>query len=504
MREFFKKLLYFLEKLSSKPRIDGLEISDGALEYVFLEKHTPHAAAVRLPPGVFENGKLKNREQFSEALTRLHAMISPDNPEKMLRVTLVLPEGLVYTQSFGIPNVGEEKLDEAVTLNLQMISPMPIEEASMSVQIISETQDQYELMGAFTNRASLAELKNLLVQARFTPVAFEFSALALTRLIKRLVKRDVKSVLLLQISSDGLSLFILRNGTLHFNYFRSWQSIRGDDRSIPRDVFDTVVVQEVQKVVNFAVNKFGEGPAELWLVAQSFEKEMSAVLEKNFAFKVFPFVLGIYPDITQPFYASLGAALRNVEDEQGREFGSINLGGEDLSKTIKEEQFLNFIVLWRNIVVGVLAIVLVAFGFSATFLVNQSKLLTQKLSLFMPEVGTGDYAALSEKANEFNTLVSAIQKTKGSVLPWQALISHLISVIDANRITLHTIDVQSLYDPIRLGATAPDFQTVIKFKNAISSDSAFQNIDLPLTQITTLGDNSVSFSVTFQFTPPRP
>ncbi len=499
MQNLIKKILYLLEKLSSKPRIDGLEIHDAGLEYVFLEEQMPRTAAVRLPPGVFENGKLKNHEQFSEALDRLHAIIAPNDPGKTLRVTIVLPEGLVYTQSFEIPNVGEEKLEEAVTLNLQMISPMPIEEANMSAQVIEETQDQYELMGAFTNRTAIAELKNLLVKAHFTPVAFECSAFALTRLVRRLVQRVVQSVLLLQISSDGLSLYIIRNGTLHFSYFRSWQSIRGDSRSIPRELFDTVVAQEVQKVLNFAVSKFGEAPAELWLMAGGFEKEAGEVLKKTFPFKIFPFVLGSYPNITQLFYASLGAAFRNVEEEQKGRFTSINLGGEDLSNALKEEQILNFVVLWRNIVVGVLGIVLVAFGFSAAFLVNQSKLLARTASSFTPGSAVGDYATLTERANEFNKLVSAIEKVKGGALPWQELLSHLFSVMDENRVTLRTIEVQALYDPIRLLANAPDYQTVTKFKNALSSDAQFRNVDLPLTQITILEDNSVSFNITFQF-----
>ncbi|GEM_PF-3299365 len=501
MQKLLKKTLSLLEKLSSKPRIDGLEIHDGGLEYVFLEEQTPRTAAVRLPPGVLENGKLKNPEQFSEALDRLHAIIAPHDPGKVLRVTIVLPEGLVYTQSFEIPNVGEEKLEEAVTLNLQMISPMPIEEANMSAQIVSETQDQYELMGAFANRASIMEFKNLLAKAHFAPIAFECSAFALTRLVRRLVKREVKSVLLLEVSSDGISLYILRDGTLHFSYFRSWQSIRGDARSIPRELFDAVMVQEVQKVVNFAVSKFGEGPGELWLMAGGFEKEVAEVLEKNFPFKIFPFVLGSYPGITQPFYTSLGAAFRNVEEEQKDGFTSINLGGEDLSKTLKEEQVLNFIVLWRNIVVGVLAIMLAAFGFSAAFLVKQSKLLSQTAFSFTPGSVAGDYAMLSERANEFNKLVGAIQKVKDSALPWESLLSHLFSVMGEHQIALGTIEVQSLYDPIRLGATAPDYQTVTKFKTAISNDPKFKNIDLPLTQITASGDNSVLFNVTFQFTP---
>ncbi len=499
MQELFKKILYLLERLSSKPRIDGLQISDGSLEYVFLEEGTPRIAAVRIPPGVFENGTIKNREQLKEALTRLHEMIAPQDPDRVMRVTLVLPEGLVYTQSFQIQNVGDEKLEEAIMLNLQMISPMPVEEANMGAQIISETQDQYELLGAFAKRNEVNALSSVLKEAHFVPLAFEFPALALSRLVGRLAGHSAASVLLLQVSSDGLGIFILKDGTLHFNYFRSWQSIQGEARSIPREVFDAAIIEETRKVENFAVSKFGSGISELWIIAPGFEHEVKELLEKNFACNAVPFVLGTYPQLTPLFYPALGAALRNASEERRMRFRSVNLGGEDLSKSIEEERTLNFVVLWRNIVAGVLIVILIAFGIAATFLVNQLKLVTQQSEAFIPSATTNDYASLSGKVEEFNALVSQVKEVHRAATPWYALLSNLFSVMSEYHVTAVNLDMQSAYSPARLTASAPDYQTVITFKNALIANPGFTGVDLPLTQITTMSDGSVSFNITFQF-----
>ncbi len=503
MLKFFKKIIFLLEKLSSKPRIDGLQVSDGSLEYVFLEEGVPHVAAVRVPPGVLENGIVKDSERFKEVLGRLHAMVMPQDPDRSAKVTLVLPEGLVYTQSFQIPNVGNEKIDEAILLNLQMISPMPIEEANMSAQIISETQDAYELLGAFAKRNEVNELHRLLTEAHFTALTFEFPALALARLIGRVVTRNAKSVLLLQISSDGLGVFILREKTLHFSYFRSWRSIQGEGASIPREVFDAAVIEETRKVQNFAVSKFGEDVSELWFIAPGFEKEIKALLEKNFTCGVIPFVLGAYPQATPLFYPALGAALRSTEGTPKTKFALINLGGEDLSKSLQEEQALNFIVLWRNIVVGSLGIVLIAFGISATFLVNQLKLVTQRADAFTPSTaGNTDYTALSGKVEEFNALVSQVEGVKKGETPWSALLSGLFMLMSQNHVIMQSIDIQSPYNPVRLTASTPDYQTVLAFKNALVGNKGFAGVDLPLTQITTQSDGSVSFNITFQFVKP--
>ena len=101
-----------------------------------------------------------------------------------MRVVVVLPAATVYTQSFDIPNVGEDKLIESADLNLQMISPMPKETAYMSFERLQETPDRYELLGAFAERALVDRYWDILSQAKFPPIVFEFPGLALTRLFR--------------------------------------------------------------------------------------------------------------------------------------------------------------------------------------------------------------------------------------------------------------------------------------------------------------------------------
>ena len=64
MDNLFKRIKSLLDKLSSKPRIDGLQLSDAGLEYVFFEYEKPKTVALRLPPGILKNGKLEDSAQF--------------------------------------------------------------------------------------------------------------------------------------------------------------------------------------------------------------------------------------------------------------------------------------------------------------------------------------------------------------------------------------------------------------------------------------------------------
>ncbi|TSA44149.1 hypothetical protein D4R51_04425 [bacterium] len=496
MNNFLEKIKFFLEKLTSKPKFDGLQISESGLEYFSTAIDKPRMVALRLPPGIFKNNKLQEPNQLLESLNKLHYLVAPDKPGQTLRVILVLPPGLVYTQSFNVPNVGEERLNETVALNIQMLSPIPVADSNISAQIIRETPDRYDLLGAFTDKNLVNQLKDILIQAHFSPIAFEFPALALTRLIEQSTKLNQKSTLVFQVSSDGLDFFILRDGHLYFNYFRSWQSIQGEERSISRAVFDGVVIEEVRKVINFSSSRFNDTPNGALIIAPGFEAEVSEILEKNFNLRTVPLVLN---QISPIFYVASGAALRGKIDLENENLKIINLGGESLVKTIFDEQILNFISMWRNITVGVFVILLISFIFAASFLVTQSKSLTAQINSFSGSVSQKELADLKTKAVEFNNFVATIKSVRGTVSPWYELLNHLGSVASANGINIKSLDIASFGSPVNMFGTAPDYKTVFNFKNVLVGDPLFSNVNLPITQISIGTDNTASFNISFRF-----
>ncbi|MCL4404238.1 hypothetical protein M1432_02760 [Patescibacteria group bacterium] len=499
MKNIFKKIVPLIDKLSSKPAIDGLEISDASLTYAYFYKDEIKTTAVKLAPGIVKGGKLEDKAAFIEALRALHGAVLPDSSEKLLKVDCVLPSSAVYTQSFDVPNVGNDKLEETVDLNLQMISPIAVGEANMSAEVIGETPDRVELLGAFAERSAINDFKEALVAARFAPAAFELSALALTRLVVRSVKVGPRPVLTLHLKSDGIDLAILRDNALHFSYFRSWQSIQGEARSISRSVFDSVVVEEVRKVINFSVSRWGEGPAGVLLVAPNFEKEIVGLLAANFNLKAAAFVPAQI-SLDSAFYVAFGAALRSREASVNEPFRAINVGGEDSVNMMSQDQIINFIGLWRNIIAGVLAILLVAFIFSASFLVKMANSIGTQSTDFNPSLDQKSLADLSAKAGVFNAMVRGVEAARAGAVPWYPIIEHLIGLAKSNQVVLTDISISNMNSPVQVAATAPDYATVLEFKNALSGDPNFANVNLPLTQVTTQGDGSVSFSVSFTFT----
>lgn len=182
LQDLLARLHSLVERLTSPPRIAGLEITDSGLQYLRVGKDI-QALSLRFLPGVLRDGKILDEARMEETLRQLHDMAEPGKLRQMLPVVVALPPSLIYTQSLSIPNAGREHLEESADLNLQMIAPMQRDQAYASWQLIAESPDRFELLGAFAERVIVDRFRAILARCGFAPVALEFPSLALSRVI---------------------------------------------------------------------------------------------------------------------------------------------------------------------------------------------------------------------------------------------------------------------------------------------------------------------------------
>ncbi len=492
MNNFFKKIFSLFENLNLNKEIGGLEISDSALQFVSLKKNDLTKVSLKIPPGIISEGKIIDEGQFFDLLRKLHGSISFG--KRMIEVAVSLPPSVVYTQSFDIPNIGEDRLKEAALLNLQTISPLSLDKAYMSWQVLKETQERYELLGAIVGKDIIDKFIKLLEDASFRPVVFEFPALALVRLASSYLGKTPQPKLLLRVSSDGLNLLIFMNGALYFDYFNSWRAIQGDSREILLSVFEATVIEEVQKVLNFSLSRFRENIEEAFLIAPGFEDVIKTLLEKRFNLRIIPFILDNY-SLTQNWYVALGSAMRGELDNNEDQF--ISLGAGSIPELFYKEKLLVFIKFWRNVYASVLLSLLIIFISSAFYLTNQLKASSKQLE-FVAQAPQKELAELSNKAAIFNNLVEAIKRVKGDELKWFEFMVDLKTKADSNLIILERVDITSSNRTVIINAQAPSYEIVTKFKGILASDSRISNIDLPLSGIVNLPTGSVLFNLNFE------
>lgn len=494
LKPLFKKTFSMLERLSSKPAIGGLQVTNGAISYVRIEKSVPQTFSLRLPPGVVEGGKIVAEDQFTELLKKLHAMIVPGKEGGVVQVTVSLPAESVFTQGFEVPNVNREKLDETAGLNLQMISPLPAKDAYMSWGVITESPERFELLGAFTEKQALDALARALRAAGFYAVAFEFPSLSLTRLLAGSAALPSSSTLLLHVSSDGVNISIIRGKKLSFDYFRSWKSIQGESRQISRELFDRVIAEESQKVAYFALSRFQETVGRAFFVAPGFENEVKEALETRLSLPASPFPSpsGAPAPV---WYVAWGAALREADPVKSGHL--INLNYESSADVFFEEHAVSFVVLWRNILAIVLLFFLLVYGIASSFLAGQLRMVQGRLAASKSEVNGQEFTSLSNDAASFNAMVAALKAEPRDVGVWYSFLTTLSSVASANGVGLDRIDVSSFSSPVQVIAHTSDNTKVVAFKSALEGTNGFSNVDLPLLGIQQTASGTVSFSISF-------
>jgi hypothetical protein len=489
------KILYWLDKLSSRPKIGGLQISDSALQFVLIEKDQPRTAALRLPPGIIKVGRIQNRAALAELLRQLHQIIEPDKDSKKIRAIVSLSSELVYSQSFNVPNVDPSLINESARLNLQIVSPLSPERVYASWQIVDENPDRYEFLGALAERSVVDEFIAVLSEANFTPITFEFPALALTRLVSHAVAPAPQAVLTLNISSDGLDLFILKNGKLYFDHFRSWLSIQGESRQITKRAFESAVIEEVQQVINFTINRFKERLRQAIIIAPGFESEIGGLLGERFGLAVAPLAVRDFVSLGPSWFIALGSALRGLADRSRDQ--DISLSPFSSIESYYQEQTFHFAVLWRNIIIEVAVVFLIVFIGVNVFLVDVFNQNQTQLESFKTRPVIQELTVLQEKVQEFNRLVVMAEQAKTAAPSWLPFLEQLQTLADRHRVHYDRIIMSSIREPIHINARAPSSAVAVAFKNTFTQQPNFKNVDLPLVSATVLDDGSVGFALSF-------
>lgn len=488
-QNFFSR---FLDRLSSKPRVAGVYLTNGGMEYVLSGKE-PKAFAVKFPDGVVRDGRLQKKEDFLATAKKLYELADYAHKRKSLQVVVSLPASGIYTQSFSVPNIDKEKLEESTLLNLQMLSPVSKDGAYMSAEIINETPDKYDLLGAFVEKKIVDDFRLALTAANFSPIAFEFPALSLTRLMKRFITPDDHASLVLHVSADGVDFFIVKKGTIYFDYFRSWTSVQGAEKSIQKDLFTSTIVSETQKVSNFVLSRFKERLEKVYLATPIFEPEITEALKNQIGAAVMPFSV---PDVKLPaaWYPALGASMRDFKDP---ERDGINLNSSSASDIFFEQHSMSFLYFWRKLSVLTGVLFIAAFLIAYSFLGDQLSGLREQFENSRSQENSGELAELKEKALIFNNLIAELKAQPRQIEEWAKALSAISRIAKATNVTVDRISMTSLSAPIAMTARANDNNATIAFKNALAAEKGFSQVEIPLLSIRELEDRSTGFSVFF-------
>ena len=493
---FSRRTLAQLLTPSSGP-IGGLEISDSHVRFFNIHKNKISALGIRLPPGIVHGGRLTDAENLKKALMGVRTQLGLK--EKTYAI-LAVPSEAAYLKVFTLPFLSGENLRSAINLNLQMISPIPYEEAYADSEVIGESvgnENQLEILGAFSEKENLEKIINTAKEAGFVVVAVEPSILALARAVHDLGGLELReSYILLSATEVGMDFAEIKNNRVYFNYFVSWHSIYGDAKEVPKDVFEQAVIQYIRKLLTFAAGHGGANIKVLVLVATALGDNLREIIEKNFDLKVTPVVFSRFKNFGTNWGVALGAYQRGLLPRSEDSYVSLMSFGTQ--EEFRRSQVSAYVGLWRNVVTTFVVFLFVAFAATAALVTRVANDLNRQPAQGMRPEEVQELVKLEASAKEFNELVALIRGALKSDNPLHPYYQKLMAVTPSD-IILRRAFFQSFGSPVVVAGEGASEQAVINFKNILEKQKEFEDIQLPLTSLTPIGGGRVSFSMTLAF-----
>jgi hypothetical protein len=496
-----KKLAALWRIINPFKPVGGLSINDSSLKYVRIDENNRLIkASLRLPPGLIENGKIKNRALTKQALETLKSYIAPPRGDQRTNVVVSLQDNLVYSRVFTVPSLEDKALQEAALLNLQMISPIDLKQAYYGYQpvgIVSNGGRQLELLGAFVPSAVADEWLLLLRESGFSPIAIEFQSLSAVRVMDYLKITDPKSTYIsLSVTADGLNFAIIKNNNLYFDYFYSWKSVGPGGRQIAFADLEQSIFTEVERVLNFASSRFNVSVSRIFVVAEGLAIKIAASIKSRFP-QIDSQELSLMTTAGLPadWLAALGAAIRGAMPRSRDQF--ISLNAITVRQEYFQEQALNLVAVWRSAFWVALAFLTVLYSGSDLILRRLKDNLTTSQTIVFPASDNQEYSALKAQADSFNSLVRLVAEARRQETVISPFLRKIKELAGSDAVLLR-ISTQPADGSVTLNISSPSLDRSQRFVDKLKATPQLQNVAQPLESLSIDPDGSVTFIVTFK------
>ncbi len=492
LSKLYQRLLGIIH---ARSQVAGLEISDTAVRYASLKKGSWQFEEVPVPPGTIVRGVLQDEASFITALRTLHERVFGKN-RRRVGVIVSLSSAPLYSQVFTLPKLSEGETEKAVSLNMQMNSPLPLAESSSGWQQLHATTTNVEVLTASIPLSLAASMRRALEAAGFLPVVLEARSFSIARFIRTgLPGFDAEQPYLVVLVDDaGLDVLILMHGFLYFEFNSFWSDIQGDAPSISTEMFNEALARQVGQVLNFHRQHSTLPFKEALVIAPSMQDNITAALTERFGLTARPVQIG-EPAFPLPWFVAAGSGLRgSMTRSQDTE---INLIGISAQTAFQEDQVSTYLEFWRVMIPVALAVLLATSLAAYAFVANTRKKLDAQAATVHPGAQVAELSALETKAKDFNTQVASLATIQASLRPKSLLAADLSAAAQAGNVTLARVYLVPAPGASIVSGFAPSEDAVLAFKKKLQEDTRLTNLTLPIKDIRST-PQGISFSMTFK------
>ncbi|RJP45744.1 hypothetical protein C4587_00310, partial [Candidatus Parcubacteria bacterium] len=417
------------------------------------------------------------------ALRELHAQILGTKSRKRINAIVVVSSLDVYSQIVTIPLVRGGDREQAIELNVRMVSPFEIAQSYAGWQEVGGDVEagKLEVLSAFAERAVADDLKHILREAGFFAVVLEPRPLALARLLREgiLGFDPARPTLALHVDGSGLDFLVLRGGQLYFEYFNPWRDVADEKQQVSMQAFEAAVTRSLHQVLNFYGKHWTEPVAEIFVSAGNLDAAVTKMLDGNFSLSVKPMQSAFGQALGPEWFVAAGSALRGARPR--REDQELSLLGITAEDEFRQEQVLRFLRFWTVLLPVGFSILLAALIGMDFFLGRVQASLEAQSRAAGGNREIEELQLLERSAREFNGLVSRLKAVASSITPKNPFLARFGAASGGVRVTKFSLPAPDARAMLAGFASSED--EIKTFRNALEDDPLFQDVDLPITAI---------------------
>ncbi len=218
IRMFIDSLNKFFSRFFPVPQIlalrsFGLDVSDESVKFLELIA-TGHGVRVgrngerKIPPGIIEQGKIKDLKRFQEILTSLRT----EEGVKSVRVSL--PEEQVYLFQLKLEKSGLKNVREGIELALEEHIPIAAQDAIFDYEFVNQDEVNLEMEVAAIPKNVIEKYLSVFQNAQIMVQSFELEAQAIARAV--VAKGDLETYMIVDFGEKRTGIFIVSRGVVMF------------------------------------------------------------------------------------------------------------------------------------------------------------------------------------------------------------------------------------------------------------------------------------------------
>jgi len=469
-----------LNLLTKEKRVVGIEINEQSIRLAFLMpvKKARGVGAIisglstktsktkrelvliekSIPAGTIEDGVVIDQALLGSILKKIWEKVNL----KTYVAIVSIPSDKIYSHIFSFPgSIDGARFTEAVHLDIDFQLPIKKEKVYIDWEDIGDTPGTKEILLSTIPR----EISNGYI------AAFETAGIKMLALesditsIARAVKIEPKqATLLVKETPEGSTVFIVKDGTLRFT------------RILPKKFLSKTKLK-----------------AEIKRIKNSFEfKSNNPVIELSLDKASVPLLVDHPKESQLEWLIAVGAAMRG-EIPKGED-SLISLLPVNTREAFAHEKTNTFIILLRNITIGISVFFVIAFSASYILIMTLSQYANRTVIIIPASSLPPDLLQKKLLIEQINILTTTGKLILAGTPIWSTVIDEvMVTIIDG--ITVSRFSTGLITEGISLAGVARDRETLNLFKKSMQKSDMFTQVELPITNLEQKAD--IPFSISF-------